>query len=257
MSVSELSASTQNYLKAVWTLSEWADTPVTPSLIAERTELKLSSVSDAVRKLTLQGLLNHSPYGAVELTETGRAYAVAMVRRHRLIETFLVNTLGYSWHQVHDEAEHLEHAVSDFMIDRVDELLGRPTRDPHGDPIPNAAGESSVPKALQLSADHTGGDVAVERISDDDPELLQFFEDRGIVVGARLSVREGTPFSGSLEVVVVAAPEQAVPGLPLAAHHPTAHHPNVQDASPVALGDAAAAALYVSDSAAEVHDDSA
>ncbi len=239
VSVSELSPSTQNYLKAVWTLSEWSETPVTPSLIAERTELKMSSVSDAVRKLTAQGLLDHSPYGAVELTETGRAYAVAMVRRHRLIETFLVSVLGYSWDQVHDEAEHLEHAVSDFMIDRIDTLLGHPTRDPHGDPIPAADGTIVVPAAVQLSsvsvgalnaeAVGTGGaeaapdalSVVIERISDDDPALLQFFEDRGLVLGARLSVREGAPFSGSLEVIV-------------------------DERAPVALGRAATDALYVS-----------
>lgn len=228
VSVSELSASTQNYLKAVWTLSEWSETPVTPSLIAERTELKMSSVSDAVRKLTAQGLLDHSPYGAVELTETGRAYAVAMVRRHRLIETFLVNVLGYGWDQVHDEAEHLEHAVSDFMIERIDLLLGRPSRDPHGDPIPAADGTIVVPPAVQLSSVAVGEAgaadalaVVIERISDDDPALLQFFEDRGLVLGARLSVREGAPFSGSLEVVI-------------------------DEGDPVALGRAATDALYVS-----------
>ncbi|MFD8741144.1 metal-dependent transcriptional regulator, partial [Streptomyces sp. NPDC059618] len=151
MSVSELSASTQNYLKAVWGLTEWSSVPVTPTLIAERTGLKLSSVSDAVRKLSTQGLVEHAPYGSVELTETGRSYALAMVRRHRLIESFLVSVLGYSWDQVHDEAEHLEHAVSDFMIDRIDEFLEFPTRDPHGDPIPSADGTVQIPDATQLT----------------------------------------------------------------------------------------------------------
>lgn len=222
MSVSELSTSTQNYLKAVWTLSEWSDAPVTPTLIAERTELKLSSVSDAVRRLTSQGLLDHTPYGAVELTETGHSYAVAMVRRHRLIETFLVKMLGYGWDQVHDEAEHLEHAVSDFMIERIDELLGRPTRDPHGDPIPLADGSIVVPAAVPLSSLEPGTEVTVERISDEDPALLQFFEDRGIVLGASLVTREGAPFSESINVVVEGHPE------------------------PVALGTVAVAALFVS-----------
>ncbi|MCA0379481.1 MAG: metal-dependent transcriptional regulator [Actinobacteria bacterium] len=222
MSVSDLSTSTQNYLKAVWTLSEWSDQPVTPSLIAERTELKLSSVSDAVRRLTAQGLLTHTPYGAVALTDTGRAYAVAMVRRHRLIETFLVKMLGYGWDEVHDEAEHLEHAVSDFMIERIDELLGRPTRDPHGDPIPLADGTIVAPDAVQLGQIKAGTEVVVERISDDDPALLQFFEDRGIVLGAHLIVREGSPFSESLDVHVDG------------------------DGQPVALGRTATDALYVS-----------
>lgn len=222
MSVAKLSASTQNYLKAVWSLTEWSDAPATPTLIAEKTGLKLSSVSDAVRKLTSQGLLHHAPYGAVELTDEGRAYAIAMVRRHRLIESFLVTALGYGWEQVHDEAEHLEHAVSDFMIDRIDEFLGFPARDPHGDPIPHADGSVSRPEAEPLTEVGAGGAVVVERISDDDPALLQFFHDQGIVIGARLAVSEGAPFSESLEVRVDPAGEA------------------------IALGRAASDALYVS-----------
>lgn len=221
MSVSELSDSAQNYLKAVWVLSEWSESPVTPSLIAERTGLKLSSVSDAIRKLTAQGLLHHAPYGAVELTEQGSAFAVAMVRRHRLIESFLVTVLGYGWDQVHDEAETLEHAVSDFMVDRIDAFLGFPSRDPHGDPIPSPTGGITRIDATQLTGVAAGSTVVVERISDDDPSLLQFFHEHGIVFGTRLEVSEGAPFSGSTNV-------------------------SVEGGSPLALGLAATDALYVS-----------
>jgi DtxR family Mn-dependent transcriptional regulator len=202
MSVSELSASTQNYLKAIWGLTEWSSEPVTPTLIAQRTGLKLSSVSDAVRKMSGQGLVDHAPYGAVELTGAGRALALAMVRRHRLIESFLVRVLGYSWDQVHDEAESLEHAVSDFMIDQIDELLEFPSRDPHGDPIPSADGTVSIPDARQLTQVGAGASVTVERISDADLALLQFFECHGIVVGAILEVGEGPPYSGAMDVRV-------------------------------------------------------
>ncbi|MFT3887953.1 MAG: metal-dependent transcriptional regulator [Arachnia sp.] len=222
MSVTELSASTQNYLKTIWGLSEWSADPVTPTSIAERTGLKLSSVSDAVRRLTDQGLLTHAPYGFVELTESGRAYAVAMVRRHRLIETFLVETLGYRWDQVHEEAEVLEHAVSDFMMERIDDLLGHPSRDPHGDPIPAADGTVASPDAKRLTEVGAGTRVVVERISDADPALLQFFEVQGIGIGVALAVKEGTPFSDALQV--------RTPG---------------SDA-PVALGRTATDALYVS-----------
>lgn len=222
MSVSALSASTQNYLKAIWGLTEWSSAQVTPTLIAERTGLKLSSVSDAVRKLASQGLVDHAPYGAVELTETGRSYALVMVRRHRLIEAFLVSVLGYSWDQVHDEAEHLEHAVSDFMIDRIDEFLEFPTRDPHGDPIPSADGTVHIPDATQLTTVGAGHRVLVERISDLDPALLQFFQEQGFVVGATLDIGEGAAFSDSLDVRVAEA------------------------ASSVALGRSATDALYVS-----------
>ncbi len=205
MSVSELSVSTQNYLKAVWSLSEWSDTPVTQTLIAEKTGLKLSSVSDAVRKLSTQGLLHHAPYGAVRLTDTGRAYAVAMVRRHRLIESFLVEVLGYGWDQIHDEAESLEHAVSDFMVDRIDAFLEFPTRDPHGDPIPAADGTVVLLDAVQLTTVVAGATVTVERISDSDPALLQFFKEHGIVFGARLAVSVGAPYSDALNVRVLDA----------------------------------------------------
>ena len=124
MPLSELSVSTQNYLKEIWSLEEWTKTPATASALAERMGLRISSVSDGLKRLAAADLIEHQPYGAIELTETGRSYALAMIRRHRLIETFLVETLGYTWDRVHDEAEVLEHAVSDFMVDRIDTLLG-------------------------------------------------------------------------------------------------------------------------------------
>ena len=186
MSVSTLSESTQNYLKAVWSLGEWSDVPVTASMVAARTGVALSTASDAIRKLSTQGLLEHARYSAVSLTPEGRSHAVTMVRRHRLIESFLVEVLRYRWDQVHEEADMLEHAVSDFMIDRIDELLGHPERDPHGDPIPAADGTVTRPDAVLLTSVGAGARVRVERISDDDSELLQFFADHGIVYGTVL-----------------------------------------------------------------------
>lgn len=202
MSVSELSTSSQNYLKATWALGEWSDEPVTASVLATRVGVRISTASDAIRKLTDQGLMEHTPYGAVSLTIQGRAHAVAMVRRHRLIETFLVQVLGYRWDQVHDEAETLEHAVSDFMIERIDAHLGFPTRDPHGDPIPQADGTVARPDAILLSDLGPDQRARVERISDEDPELLQFFAERDIGVHTTLTTRAGAPYSGVLEVSV-------------------------------------------------------
>lgn len=202
MSVSKLSTSYQNYLKAVWSLGEWSDAPVTASTLAARVGVRLSTASDAIRKLTDQGLLEHAPYGAVALTAEGRAHAVAMVRRHRLIETFLVEVLGYRWDQVHDEAEHLEHAVSDFLVDRIDEHLGHPARDPHGDPIPSADGRVARPDAVLLADVPPESRVRVERISDTDPDMLQFFAERGIGVGTVLETRAGEPYSDSIGVVL-------------------------------------------------------
>lgn len=214
MVLSELSPSSQNYLKAVWGLQEWSDAPVTPSLVAEATGMKLSTVSDAVRRLADKGLLDHAPYGAITLTEGGRAYAIGMVRRHRLIETFLVEMLGYSWDLVHDEAESLEHAVSDFMIDRLDALLGFPVRDPHGDPIPSASGEIVYPDAHPLSCAAPGSVLRIERISDDDPALLQYFSEHGLAVGTTFEAREGSPFSDALEIVVGASDPSEAAGTP-------------------------------------------
>ena len=209
MSVSKLSASTQNYLKAIWALQEWSDAPTTPSLVAERARVRASSASDAIRKLAEQGFVEHSPYGAVELTPLGRAHAVAMVRRHRLVETLLVEVLGYRWDEVHDEAEQLEHAMSDLLVERIDAFLGFPERDPHGDPIPGADGEVRRPRAVTLT-EAGAGRMRVERIADDDSALLQFFADHGILVGAELEVAVGAPYSESLEVRV-AGEATAVP----------------------------------------------
>lgn len=189
MSVSGLNSSSQNYLKVVWTLGEWSDEPVTIAAVASRLELRRSTVSDAIRKLANQGLVEHEPYGAVHLTAAGLQHAMTMVRRHRLIETFLVEVLGYSWDEVHDEAEELEHAVSELMIERIDTHLGRPRRDPHGDPIPGADGGIARLAAWQLSEAEPGPHRVV-RISDEKPELLQQFSDDGIVLDASLQIDE-------------------------------------------------------------------
>lgn len=202
VSVNQLSDSAQNYLKIIYGLNEWSNEPVTASVIATKAGMKLSTVSGALSKLRQQGLLDHAPYGAVTLTALGRDYAMIMVRRHRLIETFLVQMLGYRWDQVHDEAENLEHAVSDFMVQRIDNLLEHPTRDPHGDPIPTAEGRISIPPAINLSDAADGSKVIVERIADDDSQLLQYFSDQGIRVGVELSVSAAEDFSETINVRV-------------------------------------------------------
>lgn len=222
MSVSKLSVSTQNYLKEIWAASEWSDSPITATILAERLGLKMPTVSEGIRKLQKQGFVTHTPYGSVQLTELGSENALQMVRRHRLLETFLVETLGYSWDEVHDEAENLEHAVSDLLVERIDKLLGRPKRDPHGDPIPDARGIVRAPNAVQLSSITPPATVRVERIADDDPELLQHFLNCQINIGSVLKAAPGTPFS---ETIIVTCES---------------------DGQKVTLGTEATAALYVS-----------
>jgi DtxR family Mn-dependent transcriptional regulator len=137
-----------------------------------------------VKKLVAQGLVVHEPYGAVELTRDGSALALRMIRRHRLIETWLVDHIGYTWDEVHDEAEVLEHSMSDRLLAAIDAQLGHPVRDPHGDPIPALDGTVQRPPAVLL-AEVEGGTVV--RISDRDPLLLRHLEAEGIVVDAVVS----------------------------------------------------------------------
>ncbi|GAA1902186.1 metal-dependent transcriptional regulator [Williamsia serinedens] len=200
--VTELSTVAQDYLKIIWTAQEWSEAKVTTKLLAEKLAVSPSTVSEAVRKLADQDLVSHARYGAVTLTDRGRAAAVLMVRRHRLIETFLVRELGYGWDEVHDEAEVLEHAMSDRMIDRLDAKLGHPTRDPHGDPIPAPDGEVPRTTARQLAefGPESGGRVA--RIADTDPAMLRYFDSVGISLDRHIAVVEQRPFAGTVAVRV-------------------------------------------------------
>ena len=200
--VRDLTTVAQDYLKVIWTAQEWSHEKVSTKMLAERIGVSASTASESIRKLADQGLVHHEKYGAVTLTDAGRSAALAMVRRHRLLETFLVNELGYSWDEVHDEAEILEHAVSDRMLDRMDAKLGHPTRDPHGDPIPAADGRVPTPPARQLSdcADGEAGTVA--RISDADPEMLRYFDTVGISLDSRLRVLARRDFAGLISVQI-------------------------------------------------------
>ncbi|GAT09906.1 manganese-binding transcriptional regulator MntR [Mycolicibacterium novocastrense] len=201
----DLTTVAQDYLKVIWTVQEWSQEKVSTKLLAERLGVSASTASESIRKLADQGLVDHEKYGAVTLTEAGRAAALAMVRRHRLMETFLVRELGYSWDEVHDEAEVLEHAVSDRMLDRIDAKLGHPTRDPHGDPIPAADGRVPTPDARQLSACHDGDRGTIARISDADPEMLRYFDSVGISLDSRLRVVARRDFAGMISVAIESA----------------------------------------------------
>lgn len=195
MPVSDLTSSAQDYLKLIWSATEWSTTPITVGVMAERMGVTASTVSDGIRKLARQGLVSHAPYGSIELTDAGREHAVSMVRRHRLLETFLVEVLRYGWDEVHDEAEVLEHAVSDALIARIDEHLGHPTRDPHGDPIPSADGQPHLPVAGQLTAVVPVQEVTITRISDANPDMLRYFSELGLRPDTRLTVLGQRPYA--------------------------------------------------------------
>lgn len=190
----------EDYLKTIYSFSEWSDTAATPSALAARLGLAASTVTEMVKKLAASGLVDHVPYGAITLTAEGRTLALRMVRRHRLIETWLVESFGYGWDEVHDEAEVLEHAVSDRMLELIFEQLGRPTRDPHGDPIPTSDGVVTIPPAVLLADAAAGHSGSIVRISDRDPELLRHLTAEGFAVDARVTVVERRPFGGALAV---------------------------------------------------------
>ncbi len=204
-----LTAVGQDYLKAIWNAQEWSpkDAPhkVSTKMLAARIGVSASTASESIRRLAEQGLVDHEKYGAVSLTEAGRRAALEMVRRHRLLETFLVNELGYDWDEVHDEAEVLEHAVSDRLVARIDAKLGFPQRDPHGDPIPATDGQVPTPPARQLWACGDGDCGTVARISDADPEMLRYFADVGINLDSRLQVLTRREFAGMISVAIKTA----------------------------------------------------
>ncbi|WP_166787192.1 MULTISPECIES: metal-dependent transcriptional regulator [Cryobacterium] len=187
------SPATEDYLKTIYAHTEWQPDPITPSVLALRLGVAPSSVTEMVKKLAAAGLITHVPYGPLTLTTAGVLGATAVVRRHRLIETWLVREMGYDWDQVHDEAEILEHALSDRLLAAIDDRLGHPAADPHGDPIPAADG-TLVRAPAVLLADAAPGHVGtVLRISDRDPAILRGLGADGIRPGTRLTVDE--PFA--------------------------------------------------------------
>lgn len=182
------SPAADDYLKTVYAHTEWQDAPITPSQLAAKLGIAPSSVTEMVKKLAAAGLVSHVPYGAVRLTDDGLARALSMVRRHRLIETWLVQEFGYAWDEVHDEAEVLEHTISDRLLEGIDERLGRPRFDPHGDAIPDAAGTVERVPFVLLADAPDGHEGRVLRVDDRDPELLRALEACGLGVGHTVAV---------------------------------------------------------------------
>ncbi|MDO5740626.1 MAG: metal-dependent transcriptional regulator [Ornithinimicrobium sp.] len=184
----DISSTAQDHLKVIWSALEWQGSPTTIKGLADRFGTTAAAASATVKRLVGQGLLVHEPYGPILLTPAGEHLALMMVRRHRLIETFLVEHLGYSWDEVHDEAETLEHAASDLMMERIDALLGHPVVDPHGDPIPTRAGVVSYPAGARRLSEATPGEHRVTRIADDSSELLSRLDSTGVGRGAVVTV---------------------------------------------------------------------
>lgn len=192
----------EDYLRLIWKAQEWEHRGATPAELSAATGTAPSSVTGALARLAKRGLIDHEPYGAATLTEAGRGIAVKMVRRHRLIETLLVEQFGYAWDEVHDEAEHLEHAISDRLLNRIEAMLGFPDRDPHGDPIPDREGRLDRPHGTRLSDFPDGSKAEIVRVSDHDPQLLRYLADLGIIPNAVVRIVARREFAASLTVAV-------------------------------------------------------
>lgn len=178
----------EDYVTLVWKAVEWPGGTPTTTDLAEQLGVTPSTVSANLKKLARDGFLEYEPYGSIALTEAGRQIAVRMVRRHRIVETYLVERLGVPWDQVHDEADQLEHVISDALLDRMDAALGHPGVDPHGDPIPDTDGNTVAPDSETLAETPPGATVRVVRVSDRHPHVLRYLEQHAIAVGSVLHV---------------------------------------------------------------------
>lgn len=195
------SSATEDYLKAIYKLSQEREAATTSS-IASSLGIAAGSVSGMLRRLSDQGLVEHVPYYGARLTRDGERAAVSTIRRHRILELFLVEVLGYPWDRVHEEAERLEHAASDELIARMAHVLGEPEADPHGAPIPGERGRFVETRFPSLAELEVGAQAVVRRVSDEDAEVLRYLGDLELRPGVRVAVLERAPFEGPLRVRV-------------------------------------------------------
>jgi DtxR family Mn-dependent transcriptional regulator len=211
VSTAELSHAVEDYAKAIYVLEERTGGPVTNNAIAERLGVTAASASSMVKKLDGLGLVAHVPYHGVRLTPRGRRVALEVLRHHRLLERYLVEELGVPWDRVHDEAEVLEHVLSEDLEARIAAKLGDPSHDPHGDPIPTLELEIEEGETRSLGELEEGERAVFTRVSDSDPEKLRYLHERGIAPGMPLAVVGREPFGGPLRVRI-AGREHALGG---------------------------------------------
>jgi DtxR family transcriptional regulator, Mn-dependent transcriptional regulator len=201
VSKSELSVAIQDYLKEIYKIQASGERATTTA-IAKRMGVAPSSATSMLKKLAALGLAEHAPYRGIELSEAGTKIALEVIRHHRLIEQYLAETLGLSIDAVHAEADRLEHVLSEELEARIDEKLGYPTHDPHGDPIPDAGLNVERSELRSLEALEPGEEATVKRVPDGDADLLRYLAKLALVPGGRVTMRRSEPFGGPLTVLV-------------------------------------------------------
>ena len=194
-----ISVSSADYLKAIYDLGT-GESWVSTSALAQRMGVAPSSATSMTQRLADQGFAAYVPYQGVRLTEKGREAALEILRHHRLLELYLERALGYPWDRVHDEAERLEHTISEELEDRIDAALGHPTEDPHGHPIPPKHGDYHEEKLESLWETHRASRLLVRRVSDRDPEVLRYLDSVGLRPGVEITIAARAPFDGPLTI---------------------------------------------------------
>lgn len=197
----KVSSSKENYIKAIFHLQE-EDGIVTTNALARQLETRAASVTDMLKKLKTQKLLLYEKYKGFKLSPEGRKMALQIIRKHRLWEFFLVEKLSFGWEEVHEMAEELEHISSKKLVDRLDEFLGFPKQDPHGDPIPDMNGKFSVRKQVSLLELKPNTTAVVSNISDQSPEMLELLSHKGLSLGIKLEVKKKFSFDNSIELKI-------------------------------------------------------
>jgi DtxR family transcriptional regulator, Mn-dependent transcriptional regulator len=197
-----LSQAIEDYIKAIYILGVDTEGGVSTTKIAEALEVSSASVTNMIKKLAKMGLVRYESYYGAELTDSGKKIALEIIRHHRLLELYLKEVMGYSWDEVHDEAEKLEHHISERFEDKIAELLNNPTHDPHGDPIPSKDGVMPEIANEPLTEAEIGEQVMLGRVANQDPELLRYLEEIGLIPGIVLEVIKKAPFNGPVTIKI-------------------------------------------------------
>lgn len=205
-----ISQSVQDYLKSIYHLEQ--EDAVSTAALAKRLDVTSASATSMLKRLAQMGLIEYTSYRGFSLTEAGRKIALEMIRHHRLLELYLHEALGYSWDEVHEEAEHLEHHISEEFEARIDKLLGHPTHDPHGDPIPTVDGDLPPSSMDPLASVDEGTEVLIQRVSDADPELLRYVERLGLMPQVVIRIEDKAPFNGPITLAVPSREEPVIIG---------------------------------------------